>query len=400
MKSGPLVVQFGAGAIGRGFMGPLWTNSGCGVLFVDVNEPLVRALNTRGSYPIRITGDSAPRRWVPRVDACLVGDEKRIAESLLVCEFACTAVGVSVFPDLAPLIAQGVARRGREYQQEDWADHPLNVICCENQKNAGQILRDATETHLPNDARVREYFDKHVGFVDASVGRMVPPTPPALLAQDPLFVIAEPYCELPIDGAAWKGIVPPIEGLLPKQNFDGYVARKRFTHNGGHALLAYEGFLRGYETIWQCMQDAELAADLRGFWAETGAALCAAYGFDTAEQRAHENDLLHRFGNKELGDTVLRVARDPARKLRADDRLIGAARLCEAHGIAPVHVARAISAALHFDPPVSASDPSAHVVQAIVKGGGGVKEALATLSGVAPHEPLAARVAACFAAQR
>ncbi len=390
-------------------MGPLWTKSGCGVLFVDVNEPLVTALNTRGSYPIRITGDSSPRRWVPRVDACLVSNTRTVVYGLSACEFACTAVGVGVFSSLAPLIAQGIERRtlgvieaNPGLTQDDllwhWEHHPLNIICCENQKNAGQILRDASEAHLPNDARVREYFDNHVGFVDASVGRMVPPTPPELLAQDPLFVLAEPYCELPIDTLAWKGTVPPIDDLLPKQNFDGYVARKLFTHNGGHALLAYEGFLRGYEFIWQCVEDAELIADLRGFWAETGAVLCAAYAFDPSEQTAHENDLLHRFGNKELGDTVLRVARDPARKLRVDDRLIGAARLCEAQGIAPVHVARALAAALQFDPPASAGDPSAHMVQSVVKSDGGVKEALATLSGVAPNEPLAERVAACFAA--
>ena len=64
--------------------------------------------------------------------------------------------------------------------------------------------------------------------------------------------------------------MPPIDGLLPKNNFAGYVARKLFTHNGGHALLAYEGFLRGHSFIWQCVKDTEIDAHLRGFWDETG----------------------------------------------------------------------------------------------------------------------------------
>ena len=387
-KSKPLIVQFGAGAIGRGFLAQLWTKSGGTVLFVDVNETLVNLLHARGSYPIRITGDAAPRRWVPHVDACLARDEKRVAESLSVCEFACTAVGVAQFANLAPLIAQGITRRGREYHQDGWADHPLNLICCENQKNAAQILRDETEKHLPNAENVRAYFEKHVGFVDASVGRMVPPPPAALLAEDPLFMLAEPYAELPIDGAAWKGDVPPIDGLLPKNNFAGYVARKLFTHNGGHALLAYEGFLRGHTFIWQCVEDTEIAAHLRGFWDETGAALCAAYGFDAAEQKAHENDLRARFANKELGDTVLRVARDPVRKLREGDRLTGAARLCEAHGIEPVFAARALAAALQFAPPKNANDPSAQTVQRTVCGPNGVQRAMTLFAGIEPSENL------------
>ena len=107
------------------------------------------------------------------------------------------AVGVAQFANLAPLIAQGITRRGREYHQDGWADHSLNIICCENQKNAAQILRDETEKHLPNAENVRAYFEKHVGFVDASVGRMVPPPPAALLAEDPLFLLAETLRQTP-----------------------------------------------------------------------------------------------------------------------------------------------------------------------------------------------------------
>lgn len=395
MKSGPLIVQFGAGAIGRGFMGQLWTKSGCGVLFVDVDVPLVDALNGRNSYPLRITGDYAPRRWVSPVEACLTSDTKRVTSNLLMCDFACTAVGVLVFSALAPLIAQGITARAEQYHQEGWEDHPLNIICCENQKNAAQILRSETEKHLPNDALVRDYFEKYVGFVDASVGRMVPPPTPELLAEDPLLLLVEPYAELPIDGAAWKGDVPPIAGLLPKSNFAAYVARKLFTHNGGHALLAYEGFLRGHEFIWQGLQDPVLAGHLRGFWDETGVALCTAFGFDPAEQKAHEDDLLRRFANRELADTVLRVGRDPVRKLRPDDRLVGAARLCEAHGIVPVCAARAIAAALRFDPPQSAGDPSATQVQTVC-GIRGVQQAMTTFSDIVPDEPLGKSVGAFF----
>lgn len=60
------------------------------------------------------------------------------------------------------------------------------------------------------------------------------------------------------------------------------------------------------------------------------------------------NDLLHRFKNSYLRDTVTRVARDPMRKLQPSDRLIGAARSCEALHITPVYLSFAIALALSF----------------------------------------------------
>ena len=396
MKSGPLIVQFGAGAIGRGFLAQLWTNAVSGVLFVDVNAALVDALNKRHSYLLQLTGEAAPHDIAP-VSACLASDTKTVTEALATCVFACSAVGVAQFGRLAPVIAQGIMRRARLHSEYSAA--PLNIICCENQKNAAQTLRNETEKHLPDDAVVRDYFVRAVGFVDASVGRMVPPPTPELLAEDALLLVAEPYAELPIDGAAWKGSVPQIPGLLPKENFAGYVARKLFTHNGGHALLAYQGFLRGHEFIWQCVEDGEIAAHLRGFWRETGAALCAAYGFEPAEQHAHQNDLLARFANRELGDTVLRVGRDPVRKLRPDDRLVGAARLCQTHDIVPVFAARAIAAALRFAPPKEAGDPSAQTVRDTVSGPNGVQQAMRLFAGISSGDPLARRIEEFFRAE-
>jgi mannitol-1-phosphate 5-dehydrogenase len=225
---------------------------------------------------------------------------------------------------------------------------------------------------------------------------MVPPPTLELLAEDPLLILAEPYDSLPIDASAWRGKIPPLYGVAPKENFAAYVARKLFTHNGGHALLAYEGHLKGHGYIWECAEDPELVAELTGCWEETGAALVAAYGLDAQEQRAHEADLLRRFRNKALGDTVARVARDPARKLRRDDRLVGAALLCLENGITPVHAARAIAAALRYDAP---DDPTAAQVQKSIADGG-VRGALSALSGVPTDSPLADLVERAYNGRR
>jgi len=49
-------VIYGAGNIGRGFIGQLFLESGYHTIFIDVNETLVRELHKRHSYPLRILG--------------------------------------------------------------------------------------------------------------------------------------------------------------------------------------------------------------------------------------------------------------------------------------------------------------------------------------------------------
>ena len=55
MSSG---VIFGAGSIGRGFIGQLFSQAGLEVVFVEVDPNLVRELNARGSYPVRIVDNT------------------------------------------------------------------------------------------------------------------------------------------------------------------------------------------------------------------------------------------------------------------------------------------------------------------------------------------------------
>lgn len=376
----PTIVQFGAGCIGRGFLGQLWTEGGYEVIFVDVDEPLIAALEARRRYPLRLVDNEQTETRVLQPVRATLGGEARapVIAALRQCTFAAAAVGVHAFPHLAPIFAEAVCARA-----EQPVAPAFNILCCENQLHAARILREAVARLLPGDDATQQYFAERVAFVDTIVGRMVPSPTDAMRAEDPLLIAAEPYTGLFLDGGAWRGAKPAIPGVALKTDFADWVTRKLFTHNGGHACLAYHGFLRGHEYIWQAAGDAALvAAELRGFWQETGDALVRAFGFDAGEQRQYESDLLHRFGNRILGDTIVRVAQDPARKLRREDRLIGPALLCLRHGILPVHIARAIAAALRFDAP--------DVREAVTSGG--VRSALASLAGVPGDSPLVALV--------
>jgi mannitol-1-phosphate 5-dehydrogenase len=193
---------------------------------------------------------------------------------------------------------------------------------------------------------------------------MVPVMTEEQKREDPLLVVVEPYKHLPVSKAGIKGEWPEIVGVEPKENFQGYVDRKLYTHNAGHASSAYFGYLKGYEFVYQAVQDPQIGAAVRAVLAETGEALIKKHGFSPEEHQAHIDDLISRFGNVALGDQVSRVGGDPLRKLGPEDRLIGGAKLALEYGVFPGNLCKAVAAALHFDPP---GDPTAPKVQELVR---------------------------------
>ena len=322
----PTVVQFGAGAIGRGFAGQLWSDSGYEVVFVDLDTAVVGELERRRGYPLRLVdGESVVDRTIGPVRAIDGRDIEAVEAALAGCAFAATAVGADHVAKLAPRFA--AVRR----------DIPLNVVLCENRTGVADLMRDAVGASL-----------SRLGWAAAEVGRMVPVPTPELRAEDPLLILAEPFVPLIVDSAGWQGQLPKLSGVRFVNDLAPHHARKLYTHNGGHFVLACLGGARGLEFLADAARDPELAAELAGFWDETGRAIALHYGLDLGEQRRFEADLLQRFRNRALGDTVERVARDPLRKLRPDDRLVGAASLCLSHGIEPVHCRLAIAAAAAY----------------------------------------------------
>lgn len=349
-------VQFGAGNIGRGFLGQLFFETGYHTTFVDVVDGLIEALNRRGAYPLRLVDDEhAETMTIGHVAALDAADADAVAEALAGADFAATAVGVAVLPQVAPLIAAGVARRF-----QDGEARPLNIIVCENMIHAGPHLRGLVREHL--DPSLHGALEDRVGFVEASIGRMVPVMTDKERAEDPLLVCVEPYCDLPVDAQGFIGDPPPLEHMRPYPRFEAYVERKLFLHNAGHAVTAYLGHLRGHEYIWQAIADSRVRGEVDAAMAETRAALAAKHCLDRQGLDEHWRDLVRRFQNRALGDQVARVCKDPLRKLGPRDRLIGAARMCLEQSIDPAHVAFAAAAAIRYDIP---SDEAARTLGTI-----------------------------------
>lgn len=375
-------VLFGAGAVGRGFLGQLFSESGYEVVFVDVDIPLIERLNARHAYPIHLVSNAGTQEvLVKPVRAIDSRQAEEVSRAVAEASIAATAVGARVLPHIAPLVAAGIHRRAAVS-----GSPPLNIIICENLKDAAASFRKMVAEHLPDSSR--DDMQQNIGFVDTVIGRMVPPPTEEMRARDPSLIAVEHYKELPVERAAFVGPIPHIVGMEACDNFPAYTARKLYIHNCGHAYLGYLGYLAGYEYGYEALADIHIRADFEHAMRESIAGIVAAYGVEAAWLEKHQADLTERFANRALGDTIFRIARDPLRKLAPRDRLIGAARLAEIAGIKPHALAKGIAAGYHFS---AREDPLAVELQDLIQNRG-ISAALETVSGLKPGEPLTALV--------
>ncbi len=338
----PTLVQFGAGGIGRSLVGQLFSAAGWRVIFLDVADDVVNALNARGRYRIVVKDDLPPGQPgtidVENVSAIHLRDREKAVEAVREADMAGTSVGAANIPAVCEIIASALAGRGRD----------LSVMLCENLHNASGLARECLKKSLPPDSLLPET----VGFVESAISKMAPPLPPELRKTDPLTVYAEAYNTLYLDRDACKGPPPAIFGVAWRSDFEAYVDRKLLLHNFTHAATAYAGFLKNKQCIADCMDDPEIREQTAGCMLETARALAirhkSVFTFD--ENKAWADDLLRRFANRALGDPVDRVGRDLRRKLAPEDRCVGALRLLMETGQSSIHTAKAVAAALLFAP--------------------------------------------------
>lgn len=383
---GQTAVQFGAGNIGRGFIAQLFHEAGLEVVFVDVAEPVVAALNARREYAIRIVGPGAADVPIRNVRAVSGKNSEAVAEELTRCAVASTAVGADALRHIAPVIAAGLVRR------HAMAGNPLNLLVCENLHHAGRALRDRVAPHLPE--AIRTAVLAKTGFVQAVVARMVPLQSPD--QDDPLTIRVEAYKRLPVDESALVPGLPRLPGVEPVRDFDAWEAAKLYLHNGGHAILGYLGCTRGHEFGYEALRDPSIRNVAERALEQVAMAMARHFGMDAEALREHVADLLLRFQNEALGDTCFRLARDPIRKLAPDDRLVGAARLVEQEGGDFAFHAAAIAAALAFR---DERDPvSIELMERIANNG--AAHTLRDLSGIRAEEPLGQAILAAWNSQR
>ncbi len=362
-------VHFGAGNIGRGFVAQFLHESGYAVVFADVSDDLIGALQRQPSYLVHEIGDGARDHIVDGYTALNSRtDEADVVAAIATADVVTTAVGARILAFVAPVIAKGLAARAADAR-------PLTVIACENAIGGTDILATEVRKHVESEQVAAD----RVVFANCAIDRIVP-------EQDGgLDVTIESFFEWVVDRTPFGGAEPEIAGVTWVDDLEPFIERKLFTVNTAHAAAAYHGHDRGWVSIREALATPELQAEVRAVLDETKALLVAKHGFSEDEQQAYIEKTLKRISNPDLPDTCERVGRGPLRKLSRHERFVGPAAELVERGMTAWDLLNAMGAALRFD---VEEDAESVELQAMLADGASAEALAETITGLEPAHPL------------
>ncbi len=306
--------------MGRGFIGEILLDAGWAVTFVESAPELVAALMA-GTYPHDTVSNAGVHRKVLQgCSAVAAEDVEAVRREVVRADVVFTSVGARNLPRVATALAAGLADRHVR------GEGPVDVFLAENIPDGATLMRDLLTSELSHQGLSdADAVLQGVGIVETSIGRMIPVPTPAQRNQHPALVAVEPYRQLPFDLAACRAPVPDVPDLLGREDIDFsfYTDRKLYIHNHGHCLTAYLGMLAAQTEIATSISHPRVAGVVRAAMYAAGSAIAAKHGQPLPSLTAHADDLLERFANTALHDTVERVGRDPQRKLKPHERFLG-----------------------------------------------------------------------------
>ncbi len=373
-------VHFGAGNIGRGFVGLLLHEGGYELVFSDVAAPLVDAINAVDSYTVHEVGEGGRDTVVTGFRAINSAENpQEVVDEIASANVVTTAVGPTILKFVAPHIVAGLGHR-------DPSAPPLQIMACENAINATDLLREEMIA-IAGDAW--EAVSAYAVFANTAVDRIVPAQPEG----HGVDVTVEPFYEWAIERPPFGDDPPNIPGAHFVDDLAPYIERKLFTVNTGHATTAYFGARAGIDTIAAALADPAIASSVEAALEETSALLAAKHGLDPQELAQYRATILGRFRNAALPDTVWRVGRQPLRKLSRHERFVGPAAEAAERGLGVDALVEAMRAALAFD---DGEDPQSVDLQRMLREQDAATFT-ATVTGLEPEHPLFPRVVAAVA---
>ena len=362
-------LHFGAGNIGRGFIGDLLHKSGYDITFVEVTDKVVRQLNQDKSYELYILNEDNRQVVINNIEAVSsLTEEQKVVEAICEADLITTSVWADNLPRIAPVLGKGLhVRHNRGLL-------PVNVIACENALFASNILRD-----LLLEERPEEVLTDIAQFANTSVDRLAL----GKVVNGKSCVEIDSAFELVIEE---KPLIreEPIKGATYAEELQPHLERKLYIVNCGHAALAYLGFVKGYPTVQDAIKDEEVKETATAAMRESAKLLEVKYGFTSEELEKKIQESLVRFSATFVMDDVLRVGRSPLRKLDPTDRLVAPAIQLAEKGLPNDSLAKCIAALLKFKNP--ADEQAVELAQEIQTNG--VEDALHKFSKIKKDTPL------------
>ncbi|QIE02240.1 mannitol-1-phosphate 5-dehydrogenase [Buchnera aphidicola] len=331
-------LHFGAGNIGRGFIGKTLSESGFDIIFADLNQDIINLINYYKQYSVKTVGINLHKITdIKKISAINCKDEK-IFEQISAVDLITTAVGVNALNSIAIIITKGIILKIKRGSLKT-----LNIIACENKIKASSFLKEAVLKILPN--KYHNYLNQYIGFVDCSIDTIIPSSNHN---QSNLLVIAEEFKEWIVNANQFKGIIPKILDMKLSHDLNPFIERKLLTLNTGHAIASYLGLIKQYKTIKEAIQNPKIRMIVKNAMEESGSVLIKRYFFDKHDHLNYIKKIFLRFENNFLSDRLERIGRNPLQKLGSEERLIKPILGSIEYKLPYANLSKGVAAACHY----------------------------------------------------
>lgn len=336
-------IHFGAGNIGRGFIGILLKNSNYDITFVDLNKDIIDDIKLNGKFSVIYLDEDNSSDLVDNVKGLHgIDDLEQVIESIGSTDLITTSLGQDNLKYTTANIVAGIRAR-----IEAGISKNLDIIACENGLQVSSFFKQLVYAELTEEEQV--YCDEHIGFVDCTVDRIVPNQ------------TNENICDVRVE--------PSFEWVLKsnqvKANFDikdaqytkelaYYNKRKLLTVNLTHSLIGYVGSAEGYEFVHEAIANPAIEHFVGQVLTDIRNALVIEFGVEADVQDSYALKTVNRFKNDKIVDELSRVARNPLTKLSDGERYISPLKVLIDNGSSYDALCQAVAYGLSYNNPQEA----------------------------------------------
>ena len=370
------IVIWGAGRIGRGFVGDIFNAANYQITFVDQSSELVNALINNKKYRVvrAASKDDISAVDISNYAALHSSQISEIGEAIHSANIMAIAVYPQNFEEVASQLKAPLLDRFRK------SVALLNILLCTNLVHAGPKFEALLVAGLSDEDR--KIMEAKTGVVETLVIRICPDPPENVRKEFPLIVWTNGYASLPVNKSGFKGYLPDMDTFRYVADMRAEEQRKMYTYNMCHAVLSYHGHMAGHELLVDCLADEGIRKEATEALEEVSQALQKKHGFSKEAMDEWIKGVITQTNNPTVGDTVVRSANDPLRKLKREDRLIGPALLCLDNDIQPYSIIRAIGAAFHYK---EGNDQASIKLQKLIREKG-IRKTIIEVCGLADDE--------------
>lgn len=313
-----LVVHFGAGALGRGFIIPILKESGMKVCLADTNPEIINLLKQDHAYCLSVS-DEEPGRQRQRIEIDgvfhSVEDEGRLTAALTRANIVTTSVRKENLIHIAGILAKVWG---------DGTNEDRMVICCENIEHVSGFFQNLLLEAAENEEDRQNLSRVRIPDVMVDRGCAVDP-------EDPLTVHVKKFYEIAVDK---KEVDDTGIRLIPSvDNMEACFYRKRFLLNTYVDALSFIALDKGLNTLYDAVSDEELTSRMEPYMAAVKESLIMGWGMDPAD--VEHWDRLYRERNRNTAGnkrTLESIARDMWRKLEYEERFVKPLAVIAEHG--------------------------------------------------------------------